>query len=141
MDSDEQRVWRLYNPWGFEIATIEPGDARLVWLGKNAPDFARGAHDEVEEGRHVQGEALARVLSGRRSVLTIVSDGHAWTVYNPPSFVSLGYGKTETNILQVRYVFPSLTTLEPSGLYRVHAKPVGSCGRPKSAQSVGHLVD
>ena len=119
---------------------IEPDPAEMAWVAEEAGADGITMHVR-EDRRHVQVEALARVLSGGRSVLTIVSDGHAWTVYNPPSFSSLGYGQTETNILQVRYVFPSLTTLEPSGLYRVHAKPTGSCGRPMSAQSVGHLVD
>lgn len=106
MDNDESNTWRLYNPWGFTLATIEPGDLRLVILGTDYEDIRFNSSSQIMQPGDPEIVTPHKVERATWEVLTIMTEENTWKVKDPPIAAHLGYGHTESALYHAGYMLP-----------------------------------
>ena len=106
MTNDASNTWRLYNPWGFSIKTIEPGDLRIVSLGTVSEDIKFNSSSQIMLPGDSEMVTPHKVVKAGWEVLTITTEDGSWEIKDPPSALHLGYGHTESVLYHAGYMLP-----------------------------------
>jgi len=104
--SDENRAWRLYNPWGINTITIEPDVLRVTILGQVSTEIKFNSSSEIMLPGDPELVTPYKVVKVNQEVLTIKIQDRGWKILNPPSALSLGYGKAEAALMHAGYMLP-----------------------------------